>query len=124
MGPFHDLVVWQKSHALVLDLYKATLHFPQDERYALTSQLRRAATSIPANIAEGSGHDSDGDFSRFVAIALGSAAELEYHLLLARDLGYISSNDHRAFDQRLAEVKRMLVSLRRRLLKDRAHGSS
>ena len=87
MKDFHDLKIWQRSHKLTLALYKATNPFPKSEMYGLTSQIRRCSASIPANIAEGCGRNGDLELARFFQIALGSASELEYHLLLASDLG-------------------------------------
>jgi four helix bundle protein len=87
---YRHLKVWEKAHQLTLAVYKATVPFPKDELYGLTSQIRRACTSIPANIAEGCGRDGDAEFARFLRIAMGSASELDYHLLLARDLGFLN----------------------------------
>ncbi len=89
MKDFRHLKVWQKSHELTLAVYKATSLFPPDELYGLRSQIRRSCASIPANIAEGCGRNADGDFARFLQIAMGSASELEYHLLLVRDLNLL-----------------------------------
>ena len=86
MQDFKKLTVWQKAHLLTVAAYKATEAFPKDELYGLTSQIRRACISIPANIAEGCGREGKVEFNRFLQIALGSATELEYHLLLAYDL--------------------------------------
>jgi four helix bundle protein len=83
---FHDLKVWQKAHELTLAVYRTTAGFPRQELYGLTSQLRRSCASIPANLAEGCGRNGDAELARFRSIAMGSASELEYHLLLARDL--------------------------------------
>ena len=83
MQSFRNLKVWEKAHRLTLDVYRSTKMFPRDETYGLTSQIRRAAGSIGANIAEGSCRKGDCEFSRFLQIAMGSASELEYHLLLA-----------------------------------------
>jgi four helix bundle protein len=111
MQDFHNLVVWQKAHAWVLHVYKLTKQFPDDERFGLTSQLRRAAASIPANLAEACGRGGKLEFSRFVQIAMGSAAEAEYHVLLAKDLGYLKPEDYDAVGGAIVEVKRMLASL-------------
>lgn len=108
MRDFKTLKVWEKSHRLTLAIYHATTTFPNEERYGLTSQMRRACASIPANIAEGVGRDSDAELKRFLLIAMGSACEVEYHLLLARDLGFINPPAHTKLDSDLAEVKRML----------------
>ncbi len=111
MEDFKDLVVWQKSHQLALDLHGRSRLFPREELFGVTGQMRRAATSIPANLAEGCGRRSDGELLRFVQIARGSASELEYHLLLARDLGFISSDEYCDFEPRVLEVQRMLTAL-------------
>jgi four helix bundle protein len=108
---FRNLQVWQKAHQFTLGIYRATKRFPDDERFGLTSQMRRAASSIGANLAEGCARGGDVDFARFVQIAVGSASEMECHLLLARDLGYL---EEAAFDQLNAaavEVRRMLIAL-------------
>ena len=81
MSDYRKLVVWEKAHKLVLEVYRVTMTFPKEELFGLTSQIRRASASIPANIAEGSGRGSDAEMARFLHIALGSASELEYHLL-------------------------------------------
>ena len=86
MQNYQKLNVWEKAHSVVLDVYLLSKNFPRDERFGLTSQIRRSASSIPANIAQGSARGSDADYARFLYIAMGSAAELDYHLLLARDL--------------------------------------
>jgi len=114
MRPFQDLRVWQKAHALTLDVYAPTREFPADERHGLTSQLRRSCASIPANIAAGAARATNGEFRQFLNIAMGSAAETEYHLLLARDLGYIEPIRHDEMQERLNETKRMLSALRSR----------
>jgi len=86
MKDFRSLKVWEKAHELVLKAYKATDLFPKHELYGITSQIRRAAASVPTNIAEGCGKDSDAELKRYFLIAMGSASELEYLLILARDL--------------------------------------
>jgi four helix bundle protein len=95
---FRKQKVWQKGHHLTLDVYQVTKAFPKEEMYGLTTQIRRACASIPANIAEGCGREGDAELARFFQIAMGSASELEYHLLLARDLGFLGDSDY----QRLA----------------------
>ena len=94
MKDFRQLKVWQKAHQLTLDVYRLTASFPSDEIYGLTTQMRRAGSSIPANLAEGCGRNGDAELSRFCHIAMGSASELEYHLLLARHLKVIGSGDY------------------------------
>ncbi len=111
MRDFKELKVWQRSHRLVLDVYQATSTFPRKETYGLTAQLRRCPASIPANIAEGCGRTGDTELGRFMLIAMGSASELEYHLLLARDLGYLDNPKYQDLWQGTQEVKRMLSTL-------------
>ena len=111
MQGFRNLNVWQKAHDLTVAVYKIAARFPKEELFALTSQVKRAASSIGANIAEGCGRGSDADFTRFLYIAMGSASELENHLELGRDLGFISQADYDDLQRRLIEVKRMLGSL-------------
>ena len=95
MRDFRDIKAWQKGHRLALAVYQATKRFPTEERYGLKSQARRAAASIPTNIAEGCGRDSEAEFARFLRIAAGSASELEYLLLLARDLSLFGGLGYR-----------------------------
>jgi len=102
------LKVWVKAHRLALAVYKATVSFPDQERYGLISQTRRATVSIAANIAEGCGRGGDADFGRFLQMAMGSASEVEYLLLLARDLGYLAAGSHGELEDQTTEVKRML----------------
>jgi four helix bundle protein len=111
MQDFRTLKVWRKSHALAVRVYKATAGFPREELYCLTSQLRRSASSISANIAEGCCRDGDKEFARFLYIAMGSASETECHLLLARDLGLLEPGAADALLSDTTEVKRMLSSL-------------
>jgi four helix bundle protein len=108
---FKELRVWTKAHELTVCVYGITRGFPKDEMYGLTSQVRRSAASIGANIAEGCGRRSDGEMARFLQIARGSASETEYHLLLAKDLGLWSEADFRKTEQKVVEVQRMLTSL-------------
>ena len=119
MKDFRTLDVWQRSHQLTLALYRATAGFPRDEGYGLTSQLRRAGASVPANLAEGCGRASDADVARFLVIALGSASELEYHLLLAHDLGYLDTAAYQHLAGETTGVKRMLTGLLKTLRTDR-----
>jgi four helix bundle protein len=112
MADLKQLKVWQKAHQVTLDIYRTTQQFPRSETYGLCAQMRRCAVSIGSNIAEGRGRDGDGDFSRFIQIASGSAAELEYQILLAKDLGYLDDSEYAKLNSNLAEVGRMLISLR------------
>jgi four helix bundle protein len=119
MRDFRELKVWHKAHELTLAVYEATRSFPSNELYGLTGQTRRAASSIPANIAEGCGRTGDGDFLRFLHIAAGSASELEYHLLLARDLHLLQPKTHDDLTAGVREVKQMLASLVRKVTSSR-----
>lgn len=107
MRDFRKLDVWEKSHRLVLEIYKITQNFPATEQYGLTSQMRRSAASIPTNIAEGCGRDSDAELKRFLLIAMGSASKLEYQLLPSHELKFLNSTDHRCLNDQTTEVKRM-----------------
>lgn len=120
MQDFRQLKVWEKAHQLTLAVYQATRDFPREEAYGLTSQLRRCSASVPANIAEGCGRGSNADLARFLHIALGSASELDYHLLLARDLGLLTVPDYTRLAATAAEVKRMLTGLLARIQGERA----
>ncbi|HEV8592084.1 MAG TPA: four helix bundle protein, partial [Pyrinomonadaceae bacterium] len=111
--------VWRRSHELTLKVYELTKTFPKEELFGLTSQIRRATSSIPANIAEGCGRESNGDFQRFLQIAYGSLNEADYHLLLARDLRYLDEVIYSDLNNHVAEVKRMLASLIRKVRSDR-----
>ena len=108
MKDFRKLRVWEKAHKLTLDIYGVTSQFPTEERYGLTSQIRRASVSIPANIAEGCGRDSEGELLRFVRIAMGSSSELEYELILAHELGYLSDKEFNIIQNDLVAVRKML----------------
>jgi four helix bundle protein len=119
MKDFRELKVWEKSHHLALGVYKMATKFPKDELYGLTSQIRCACVSIPANIAEGCGRSSDAELARFLQIAMGSASELEYHLLLGHDLGLLTATDYKQLAQETTEVKRMLTSFIQTLKADR-----
>lgn len=110
---FSDLIVWQKAHAFVLAVYQASKAFPREELYGLTAQFRRAAVSIPANIAEGFRKQSKSDKARFLNIAEGSIEECRYYLILAQDLGYL---DDSALFQQAEEVARLLHGYRSAIL--------
>ena len=116
---FRQLTVWKKAHALTLEIYSLTCRYPRDERFGLTSQIRRSASSVPSNIAEGCGTGSDADFARFLQIAMRSACELEYFLLLSHDLGLLDRQIYCDVESKTIEIKRMLVSLIQKLKADR-----
>jgi four helix bundle protein len=120
VGSFKNLEVWRQAHALTLAVYGATRSFPAAERYALQSQLRRSAVSIASNIAEGGGRRGDRAFVHFLRIARGSAAELEYQLLVARDLDLLVPGDWQVLEARTQRVSRMLLGLIRRFEREGA----
>jgi len=119
---FKEVKVWAKAHATTIEVYRLTRLFPREELYGLTSQIRRAAASIGANIAEGCGRKSDGEMARFLHIARGSAVELEYHLLLARDLEFLPAANFGFLQREVDEIQRMLTSLIQRIHGDRYSG--
>jgi four helix bundle protein len=118
MQRFRNLKVWEKAHAVTIEIYTASRSFPKEELYGLTSQMRRASASIGANIAEGTCRKGDAEFGRYLQIAIGSASELEYHLLLARDLRIIEATDYKRLSTGVVEVKRMLAALIRTCIGD------
>jgi four helix bundle protein len=111
MKDFRRLKVWEKAHCLTLKIYRVTTRFPREEMYGLTSQMRRCSSSMGANIAEGCGKSGNNELHRFLQMASGSASELDYHLLLARDLNYLAEADHVRIEKSLLEVRRMLTAL-------------
>lgn len=115
MQRFTDLKVWQRSHALVLEIYRATASFPEDERFGLVAQLRRAAASVPCNIAEGTKRRRAPDYARFLNIAEGSLAEAEYLLILSADLGYMPVTEKDRLANEAQEIARMLHALRQKV---------
>jgi len=108
MRDFRELKVWEKAHRLSLEVYRRSNSFPAEERFGLTAQLRRSAVSIGSNIAEGCGREGERELSQFLRIAAGSVSELEYQLLLARDLDYLTDAHHRELERQAREVRRML----------------
>lgn len=112
MQRFTELTVWQRSHALVLQVYRLTVTFPPEEKFGLISQLRRSALSIPTNIAEGSKRVGRVDYARFLNIAEGSVAETQYLLMVSRDQGYLVQEFHDPIQKQLAEIAKMLHGLR------------
>lgn len=115
MKNFMDLQIWHRSHQLTLEIYKLTQTFAKSELYGLTSQMRRSASSVPTNIAEGCGRSTDGDFARFLDHSMGSASELEYQLILSHDLGYIPTSSFETASSELVEIKKMLNAFLQRL---------
>ena len=112
MQRFTELKVWQRAHALVQEVYRRTQALPTEERYGLTSQLRRAATSVASNIAEGSKRHTNPDYARFLNIAEGSITEVEYLFILSRDLGYLAAETADPLIAEAQEISRMLYALR------------
>ncbi len=110
MRNYRDLQVWSKGHTLTLELHRVSRGFPREETYGVTSQLRRAAASIGANLAEGCRRRTSSELARFVRIAMGSASELDYHLLLCRDLGFMKEDDFKRTATDLTEVRKMFTS--------------
>jgi len=120
MKNFRDLHVWNEAHQLTLKIYQATRRFPREEQYGLTSQIRRCSVSIGANIAEGCGKRGNNEFGRFLAIASGSASELDYELLLALDLAYIDEASYGSLHEHLSRLRRMLTSLMQKVNRERS----
>ncbi|MGA3053186.1 MAG: four helix bundle protein [Candidatus Korobacteraceae bacterium] len=115
MKDFRQLMVWGKAHQLTLEIYRATATFPREKVYGITSQMRRCSSSVAANLAEGCGRTGNGEFHRFLNTAAGSAVELEYFLLLAKDLLFIPVDAYGKLREDVLEVQRMLASLLRKV---------
>jgi four helix bundle protein len=111
MRDFRQLRVWEDAHQLTLEIYKITKQFPKEELFALTNQLRRASASIPSNIAEGCGRGSNKDYAHFLQMAIGSAYEIDYQLLLAKDLDYIDAQNYSLTNKKIDALKRQLAAL-------------
>ncbi|HEX8563891.1 MAG TPA: four helix bundle protein [Flavobacterium sp.] len=111
MKDYKKFVVWQKSHQLTLDVYRCTAEYPKEEMFGPVSQMRRSSSSVPTNIAEGCGRNSEKDFCRFLIISFGSANELEYQVMLSTDLRFVQTKDSKALPSQIVEVKKMLSSL-------------
>jgi len=118
MSSFRDLEIWEKAHRLTLNVYKASEDFPKIEQYRLVDQLCRSASSVPANIAEGKGRNSQREFIQFLSIARGSVEETKYHLLLAKDLGYLEEGTYNEFCEGYDTVGKMLNGLIRKVKKE------
>lgn len=115
MLSFKDLVVWQRSHQLTLEIYEVTQCFPKEEIFGLTSQIRRAVSSIPTNIAEGCGRRTNAELANFLNIASGSASEVEYEILLAKEVGYISTKQFEIWTHEIGEIRSMLAAYMKKL---------
>ena len=111
MSDYKKLKVWEEAHQLTVDVYNITKRFPNNEQYGLTSQIRRSASSIPTNIVEGCGQLDNGNLIRFLGIAKGSAFEVEYQLLLAKDLKYINEKDYDELNEKIQKIISMLTNL-------------
>ncbi|NND61815.1 MAG: four helix bundle protein [Flavobacteriaceae bacterium] len=116
MRDFKKYDIWKLSHELTLSIYKLTDSFPSAEKFGLISQIRRSSASIPTNISEGCGRDTDADFNRFLSIALSSATETEYLLILSKDLNHLKDNEFEKFDQRINTIKRKIYTLKQKLI--------
>lgn len=114
---YRDLLVWQKSYQLCIDVYRITKDFPNEERFGLTSQIRRAVVSIPSNIAEGYGRKTTSEYIQALYVAYGSNCELETQIMLSGDLGYIKNENKKKLQESIGEVERMLKALIRSLEK-------
>lgn len=112
---FRKITAWQRAHAMTLRIYQATSGFPGDERFGLVAQIRRACASIPTNVAEGCGRSTNSELARFIDIATGSASEVEYQLLLAKDLGYLPKDQHTDLSTEIIEIRRMLLAFNKTL---------
>ncbi len=115
---FRDLKVWTKAHQLALNIYHVSKSFPKEEQFGITSQRRRAALSIPTNIAEGCGRGSDSDFARFIQIAFGSASEVEYQIFFCRELHFIQENIYSTLSDDVIEIKKSITALLKKLRAD------
>lgn len=126
MISFRRLAVWEKAHLLTIRVYNATDGNAMHRYPGLSAQLRRSVAAIPTNIAEGAGHASQAQFNRFLEIALASAREADYQILLAKDLGLLSQKEYAFIEARLSEVQAMIVGLRKRVLEgiDTSKGSA
>ena len=110
MRTFQELIIWQKSHQLTLNIYSISASFPKVEIYGLVSQMRRSSSSIPTNIAEGCGRNSNPEMRRFLIISTGSCSELEYQLILSKDLDYIQATVFKELSESVVEIRKMIYS--------------
>ena len=115
MQDFTQLKVWQKAHNFTVNLYKKTANFPSEEKFGLTNQIRRASVSIESNIAEGCGRNGEREFSRFIDLAQGSAYEVRCQIFIARDLGFLSSDESNLLLSKIDEISRMMIAFQKKL---------
>ncbi len=115
MKNFRDLIIWQRSHLFTLRIYETTINYPREEMFGLVSQMKRSSTSIPTNIAEGCGRNSESELAQFLTIAMGSAAELEYQLILSKDLHYLNETTYNSLSKEIIEIRKMLNVFIRKL---------
>jgi four helix bundle protein len=115
MADYKQLAVWHRAHQFTIDIYNVTRSFPQSEMFGLVSQMRRSAVSIGSNLAEGKGRGGDSEFRRFIKIALGSASEIEYQLLVARDVQLVSTSDFERLNSEICEISCMLWALQQKV---------
>ena len=115
MRDFRKYTVWQESHLFTLKVYQATKSFPKEELFGLTSQLRRAVSSIPTNFAEGCGSNSEKEFARYLNIAIASSSEVEYLLLLTKDLQFLSIEAHQVLEEKVIQIRKQIYQLRLKL---------
>lgn len=115
MNKYKNLEIWQRSVALATDVYDATKSFPKEEKYGITSQIRRCSVSVPSNIAEGAGRGSKKEFKRFLNIAYGSIYELETQLLISKNLGYLENEKHEEFSKEIDQIQKMIYSFSKKL---------
>ena len=120
MKDFKNLEIWKKSHKLTLEIYKATQQFPREEIFGLTSQIRRAVSSIPTNIAEGCGRRTNAELANFLNIASGSASEVEFEILLAKEVGYITAKQYANWTHEIIEIRSMLAAYMSKLTAKKA----
>lgn len=118
MKDFKNIEIWKRSHQLTLEIYRAAQQFPKEEMWGLTSQLRRAVASIPTNIAEGCGRRTNAELANFLNIASGSASEVEYEILLAKEVGYISTEQYESWTREISELRSMLAAYMKKLKTD------
>lgn len=111
MRDFRELKIWEAAHYLTLKIYKITKRFPREETYALTSQMRRSSSSIPTNIAEGCGRGTNKEFAHFLQIAIGSSYELDYQILLAKELEYISGDVYQELSSEVSSLQKQIAAL-------------